>query len=121
MKKILIYIAVICITATLLSGCDFYETRPAKFEFLQSRENVEKVEICTNSEAYGWLEGHQIDSLKIIAELSPEKIDEFWNALLEISAVDIIRDTTGQMCGDLLFVISYTDGQIELISFADIA
>ena len=120
MKKILSYIAVICITATLLSGCDFYETRPAKFEFLQSRENVEKVEICTNSEAYGWIDGRHVNSLETIAELPPEEIDEFWNSLLEISAVDIIRDTTGQMCGDLLFVISYTNGQKELISFYDI-
>ena len=120
MKKTLIYIVSVCLVTVLLSGCNFYETRPAEFEFLQSRENVVKVEICTNSEAYDWIRGHQLDSLQSIAELSSEEIDEFWNALLEISAVDILRDTTGQMCGDLLFVISYTNGQKELISFYEI-
>ena len=120
MKKTLIYIVVVSLVTALLSGCDFYETRPAKFEFLQSRENVEKVEICTNSEAYGWIEGKHVNSLETIAELPPEEIDEFWNALLEIAAVDVLRNTTGDMCGDLLFAISYANGQKELISFYSI-
>ena len=119
MKKTLIYIVVVSLVTALLSGCDFYETRPVEFAFLQSRENVVKVEICTNSE-YHPKAGREVNSLEPMAELSPEQIDEFWNALLEIAAVDVLRNTIGDMCGDLLFAISYANGQKELISFYSI-
>ena len=119
MKKTLIYIVLVCLVTAILSGCDFYVTSPAEFTFLQSRENVVKVEICTNSE-YHPLERREVNSLEPIAELSPEEIDSFWNSLLGAPGLDVTKKTTGEMCGDLLFAVWYENGQGELISFSDI-
>ena len=79
-----------------------------------------KVEICTNSEAYTWRKGREVNSLQPLVELSSEEIDYFWNELLVAPALDISRSTEGKLCGDLLFVVSYANGEKELIGFFEI-
>ena len=118
MKKILIYIALVCFAITLLGGCDFSRGGPTEHTFLQGRTDVLKVEICTNSEIINWREGSMIDTLHPLAELSNEEIDSLWNALLAFPSAEVNYIESG--CGDLLFVFTYADGQKELIGYGEI-
>lgn len=120
MKNILSFLTVVCLFVTSLAGCTFFSDTPTDHTFLQGRENVVKVEICTNSEAYTWRKGREVNSLQPLVELSSEEIDYFWNELLAAPALDISRSTKGKLCGDLLFVVSYANGEKELIGFFEI-
>ena len=123
MKKIFAYLTAVCLVVTLLAGCTlpFYE-KPGGHTFLQSRENVVKVEICTNSAPDDhWPEGREMDALRPLVELTAEEIDSLWNELSAFSAYDTSADPDERRYfGDLLFVFTYAVGQQELVGFYDI-
>jgi len=119
MRSILIYFTAACLAVSLLSGCTMPYGGPTEHTFLQSRENVVKVEICTNSEAYRWTRGRQVTSLQPLAELSSEEIDAFWNELSAFPALEMGHHP-GNGCGDLLFVVSYANGQQELVGYGEV-
>lgn len=119
MKKIIVRFAVLFLVVALLTGCDMPYGGPVEHTFLQSRENVVKVEICTNSNSLNWRKGAKIDSLHTLVELSAEEIDSLWNELLTVDAVKLKFVSYG--CGDLVFVFTYADGQQELIGYSEIA
>ena len=118
MKNILSFLTVVCLFVTSLAGCEMPRGGPTEHTFLQSRENVVKVEICTNSKVINWREGAQITTIQPLVELSAEEIDFLWKNLLEFPAVKLRYVESG--CGDLLFVFTYANGQQELIGYGEI-
>lgn len=118
MKRIQFILIVLLITAVVLSGCDIPYGNTTQHTFLHSREDVAKVEICTNNDLTIWQEGSNINSLILITTLSNEEIDLLWAELLSFSAYECNFISHG--CGDLLFVISYANGEQELIGFGEI-
>ena len=123
MKKILCCMAVVCFAVTLLAGCTLpLAEKPGGHTFMQSRENLVKVEICTNLDPDNHLPvGEKMDSLRPLAELTVEESSSLWNELSAFPAYDTSdSQNDARYLGDLLFVFTYADGQQELIGFHDI-
>lgn len=118
MKKIRMLFSAVFLVAMLFSGCDVPYGDPVQHTFTHEREDVVKIEICSNNEVEILKEGSKIDSLSVLAVLPDEEIDLLWQALLELPAYELRYVAHG--CGDILFVISYADGKQELIGFYDI-
>ena len=116
MKTKLLTMTSLLLALTLMfGGCDMPYGGPTEHTFLQNRENVVKVEICSNA-MYGIVrEGSQMESLNPIAVLLDEEIDVLWEALLSFPSYEVRYIKHG--CGDLLFVVSYANGEQELIGY----
>ena len=120
MKKILTLLIVVCLQVALLLGCTMPYGEPINYTFLQSRENVVKIEICTNNQAaINWLEGQKVSSLQHLTALSAEEIDSLWD---ELSGFPAHKQGKHPLmgCGDLVFVVTYENGQQELIGYGTV-
>lgn len=117
MKVTWILIIALALVAALL-GCDVPYGGTTQHTFLQDRENVVKVEICTSDDSAILHEGSNPGPLVPIAVLSGDEIDSLWEELLAFPAYELNYVAHG--CGDLLFVISYTNGEQELIGYSEI-
>lgn len=116
MKRKLIFCGLSFVLALtlLLSGCDMHiGNYPTEHTFIQDRSNVKKVEICTHDYTSA-----PVGPITPIVVLSEEEIDSLWIDLLNLEVAPIIPEHT---VGDILFVISYQDGQQELLGFSEAA
>lgn len=115
MKKIIALIVAVCLIIILFAVCDFqFGSQPIQHTFVQERKNVEKVEICSYVNDH-----YPIGTITALTELSEQEIDSLWNELMELSAVTILPAKAESRLGDLLFVVTYTDGEKELIGFVE--
>lgn len=119
MKKILACFSMCCLVVVLLNGCIIPYGAKTEHTFLQSREDVVKVEISTCSNVTVWGNGEKVETILPLVELSNEEIDLLWNELLAFPANTVKVLDYG--CGDLMFVFTYANGQQELIGFYKIA
>jgi hypothetical protein len=118
MKKFLHTIVFPFLVALLLVGCDMPYGKSTIHTFAYNREDVVKVDICANSDLEIWREGEVISSLTTIATVPEEEIDTIWQILPSFGAYEVNYLSGG--CGDLVFVIHYTNGDRELIGFYEI-
>ena len=118
MKKLRMLCATFVLVSMLFAGCDMPSRGPVQHTFAYEREEVVKIEICSNNELEILRDGTKIETLPVLAVLSKEEIDSFWQELLKLPAYKLRYVSNG--CGDLLFVISYANGTQELIGFYEI-
>ena len=112
-----------CVVAVLLitlftSGCFWSrKTTPFPYEFRQSPENIQKVEICSfeESRAYG-----KPDIITPIVQLPDARISEFQRDVTGLECGLFSTYDPPRMFGDLLFVITYHDGEKELLGFINL-
>jgi len=110
-----------CVVTVLLitlftSGCFWSrKTTPFPYEFRQSPENIQKVEICLFEEkhAYG-----NLDTITPLVQLPDNRISEFQNDMTGLECGTSSKYDPSLYFGDLLFVITYRDGEKELLGFA---
>ena len=116
MRKIRIFVIGVFLLLVILAGCDFPYGGPTQHTFLQSRENIVKVEICYLDEELHF--GTKPDTLSLLYVLSEEEIDILWDELSGFPAFELRH--ANQSFGDLFFVVSYSNGEKELIGYAEI-
>ena len=86
MKKFLVCFAVCCLVFALLNGCTIPYGKSTEHTFLQSREDVVKVELSTCSDVKVWRTGEKVETIHPLVELSNDEIDSLWNELLASTA-----------------------------------
>jgi hypothetical protein len=118
MKRACFFVIGVFLLSVILTGCDFPAGKSTQHTFLQNREDVVKVEICTNDTFKILHSGETPYSLSPLYVLSEEEIDSLWESLLAFPAYEVRYVSTG--CGDLLFVVSYANGEQELIGYGEI-
>lgn len=111
-------VSILVLVAVLLSGCDMPYGGPTQHTFLQDRENVSKVEICTSEDLKILYKGSKPGPLDPIVTLSEEEIDSLWEELSAFPAYELNFVSHGW--GDLVFVVSYANGEQELIGYHEI-
>ncbi len=107
-------IAVLLISLTLC-GCDWdCCTTPFTYTFRQDWSNVKKIEICAYEESTIYKKAGAITPL---IQLTDAERDAFKNEIAELECLNQVMLDPPTDCGDLLFVISYIDGEKEMLGF----
>ena len=109
--KLTSVLLLIVLFALALTGCGY--DKPYYHQFRQPRENVEKVEICTFDE-------YKIEIIEPIAKLSDTEIDSFLNDISLLEGYKFAMFDPILSYGDLAIVISYTNGEKEIIGLTNI-
>ena len=119
-KFIYVLIAVILLSM-LLSGCNNIleslfgaDSDPVPFTFRQERSAVKKVMICT------YKDGLYTGPIAPILQLSEAQIDDFYNEMLKLDVCKFSKLDPPTGYGDLIFLVSYHDGENEIISFVNL-
>jgi hypothetical protein len=114
MKKQFIPIALLLSLAlSLFCGCDPFYGASGSYSFRQEWDNVTKVEICYHDDADILVGSSEVGPLTTLAELSEDQINSLYNDLMGVPAHEVEILSFG--LGQLLFVVTYSDGEQELI------
>ena len=108
MKKYRVFLSLI-LSATmlfLLCGCNQYKG-PYVF-WRQSRENIQKVEICT----------YEDNVQTVIFELPADEVDTFLDEVSNLEYLQLIGDHGITGIGEISVLVTYINGEKELISNA---
>lgn len=105
MKKYKTFLAMVLLSSMLflLCGCNQYKG-PYVF-WRQSRENIQKVEICT----------YEDDVQTVILELPADEVDTFLDEVSNLEFLELITHPIIDY-GIIAVVITYADGEKEVIS-----
>ena len=119
MKAKLIYVLiVVMLLSVLLSGCNNMlaplfglDPEPVPFTFRQERSLMKKVVIGT------YVNGFPVGPTTPILQLSEAQIDDFYNEMLKVECDKVNELVPPIGYGDVVFMVTYTDGETEMISF----
>lgn len=110
MKKYKTFLTMVLLSSMLflLCGCNQYKG-PYVF-WRQSRENIQKVEICT----------YEDNVQTVIFELPADEVDTFLDEVSNLEYLQLIGDHGITGYGLIAIVITYMDGEKEVISSSGI-
>ena len=104
-------VCMIMILAMLLvAGCD-YSRSPFAYTFRQEQSEVVEIEICKYQEAY------PLGTITPIVQLPETAIGSFWADILALDCQETKKMDTPNGYGDLIFQITYKNGEREILGF----
>lgn len=101
------------IALSLLCGCDPFYGASGSYTFCQEWDNVAKVAICYHDDTDILVGSSEFGPLTTLTELTEEQISSLYNDLKGVPAHEVEIPSFG--LGQLLFVVTYSDGEQELI------
>ncbi|MBR2615632.1 MAG: hypothetical protein IKC69_03025 [Clostridia bacterium] len=113
-RHFVILVVWMCLLTVVVSGCRPDQLSPTfSYEACQDIDNVKQIEICT------YQDGRPVGTLGTITPLillTNEQIHSFWEDIHGLKCKETMLFDTPTGYGDIIFLITYQDGEKEIIS-----
>ena len=110
-KRFAILVVCMCLLAVVVSGCKHNQQSPSfSYEPRQELNNVEQIEICIYQD--GW----PLGTITPFVHLTNEQMHALWEDIRSLECKETKKFDTPSGYGDIIFLITYQDGEKEIIS-----
>lgn len=110
-KHFVILVLCMCLLTVVVSACKHDQQSPSfSYESCQDINNVKQIEICTYQD--GW----PLGTITPFVHLTNEQIHAFWEDIHSLEYKETKKFDTPSGYGDIIFLITYQDGEKEIIS-----